>query len=37
MKKDFNGWRDLFGIKKKKKEVKKVVKKKSGSKRARSK
>ena len=34
MKKDFNGWRDLFGIKKKKKEVKKVVKKKSGSKRA---
>ena len=30
MKKDFNGWRDLFGIKKKKKEVKK----KSGSKRA---
>ena len=31
MKKDFNGWRDLFGIKKKKKEVKKVVKKKSGS------
>ena len=36
MKKDFNGWRDLFGIKKKK-EVKKVVKKKSGSKRARSK
>lgn len=33
MKKDFNGWRDLFGIKKKKKEVKK----KSGSKRARSK
>ena len=28
MKKDFNGWRDLFGIKKKKKEVKK----KSGSK-----
>ena len=34
MKKDFNGWRDLFGIKKKKKEVKKVVKKKSGSKKA---
>lgn len=33
MKKDFNGWRDLLGIKKKKKEVKK----KSGSKRARSK
>ncbi len=33
MKKDFNGWRDLFGIKKKKKEVKK----KSGSKKARSK
>ena len=33
MKKDFNGWRDLFGIKKKK-EVKKVVKKKSGSKKA---
>lgn len=32
MKKDFNGWRDLFGIKKKKE-----VKKKSGSKRARSK
>lgn len=32
MKKDFNGWRDLFGIKKKK-----VVKKKSGSKKARSK
>ena len=32
MKKDFNGWRDLFGIKKKKKEVKKKeVKKKSGS------
>ena len=30
MKKDFNGWRDLFGIKKKKKEVKK----KSGSKKA---
>ena len=30
MKKDFNGWRDLFGIKKKKK----VVKKKSGSKKA---
>ena len=30
MKKDFNGWRDLFGIKKKKKEVKK----KSESKRA---
>ena len=29
MKKDFNGWRDLFGIKKKK-----VVKKKSGSKKA---
>lgn len=34
MKKDFNGWRDLFGIKKKKK---KEVKKKSGSKKARSK
>ena len=35
MKKDFNGWRDLFGIKKKKKEVKKKeVKKKSGSKKA---
>ena len=37
MKKDFNGWRDLFGIKKKKevkKVVKKVVKKKSGSKKA---
>lgn len=34
MKKDFNGWRDLFGIKKKKKEVKKEVKKKSGSKKA---
>ena len=33
MKKDFNGWRELFGIKKKKKEVKK----KSGSKKARSK
>lgn len=33
MKKDFNGWRDLFGIKKKKKEVKK----KSESKKARSK
>ena len=33
MKKDFNGWRDLFGIKKKKKEVKK----KSGSKKDRSK
>ena len=32
MKKDFNGWRDLFGIKKKKE-----VKKKSGSKKARSK
>ena len=31
MKKDFNGWRDLFGIKKKKK---KEVKKKSGSKKA---
>ena len=33
MKKDFNGWRDLFGIKKKK-VVKKEVKKKSGSKKA---
>lgn len=32
MKKDFNGWRELFGIKKKKE-----VKKKSGSKKARSK
>lgn len=37
MKKDFNGWRDLFGIKKKKEVKKVVVKKKSGSKRARSK
>ena len=35
MKKDFNGWRDLFGIKKKKEvKKKKVVKKKSGSKKA---
>ena len=34
MKKDFNGWRDLFGIKKKKEVKKKVVKKKSGSKKA---
>ena len=32
MKKDFNGWRELFGIQKKKE-----VKKKSGSKKARSK
>ena len=31
MKKDFNGWRDLFGIKKKKEVKKVVVKKKSGS------
>lgn len=37
MKKDFNGWRDLFGIKKKKEVKKVVVKKKNGSKRARSK
>ena len=34
MKKDFNGWRDLFGIKKKKEVKKKAVKKKSGSKKA---
>ena len=34
MKKDFNGWRDLFGIKKKKEVKKVVVKKKSGSKKA---
>lgn len=34
MKKDFNGWRDLFGIKKKKEVKKKEVKKKSGSKKA---
>ena len=34
MKKDFNGWRDLFGIKKKKEVKKKEVKKKSESKRA---
>ena len=37
MKKDFNGWRELFGIKKKKEVKKKEVKKKSGSKKARSK
>ena len=34
MKKDFNGWRDLFGIKKKKEVKKVVVKKKSGSQKA---
>ena len=34
MKKDFNGWRDLFGIKKKKEVKKVVVKKKNGSKKA---
>ena len=34
MKKDFNGWRDLFGIKKKKEVKKKAVKKKSGSQKA---
>ena len=34
MKKDFNGWRDLFGIKKKKEVKKNAVKKKSGSKKA---